>query len=175
MRGGTQNRCGEISGEFVYPESQSPQPSPAGEGGPQAGCGGDPLRDCRASTDVWGSNFRFAFYMNLGTFNRCPLHIPPLRRGPSPAGEGFFGLRPGAYEFARAFWCRQSVPPSSVSATPSQLPRRGSFSLDFQRAGRPIKTGTMPSSPCTAWGRRPAPAGRGGNSPERWSRRRRQY
>ena len=88
MRGGTQNRCGEISGEFVYPESQSPQPSPAGEGGPQAGCGGDPLRDCHASTDVWGSNFRFAFYMNLGTFNRCPLHIPPLRRGPSPAGEG---------------------------------------------------------------------------------------
>ncbi len=46
------------------------------------------MRDCHASTDVWGSNFRFAFYMNLGTFNRCPLHIPPLRRGPSPAGEG---------------------------------------------------------------------------------------
>ena len=28
---------------------------------------------------------------------RCPLHIPPLRRGPSPAGEGVLGSRPRLY------------------------------------------------------------------------------
>ena len=57
---------------------------------PAGGCGGDPLRYCRGSISAENCKFCiFAYFLtDSGTCYRCPLHIPPLRRGPSPAGEG---------------------------------------------------------------------------------------
>ena len=53
-----------------------------------------------------------AFSNRAGTCYRGPLHIPPLRRGPSPAGEGFFGfrlwiirIRPGFLRIGSAYRC----------------------------------------------------------------------
>ena len=62
-----------------------------------------------------------------------------------PSGFGRHGSRPYSYsfywyEFAQAFSSRYPVPPSSVSAAPSQLPRRGSF-ITFPSGEGAARTG----------------------------------
>ena len=125
MRRGTQNRHGENLGEFVraslhpcrggYQPPETPRgrvlqmnvyltgqpPSllllekvarrPDVEGTP---CG---IAVLKKTFKAVNSMFWLHFLTNSGARYRCPLHIPPLRRGPSPAGEGFFGFRPGVY------------------------------------------------------------------------------
>ena len=86
-------------------------------------------------------NWSFPLRTSSGTSGRGPLHIPPLRRGPSPAGEGFLGFQPRVYGFARAFWCRQSVPPlislgcAEPASPKGKLQRESFFTPSFRRLG----------------------------------------
>ena len=97
----------------VYPDGQAPSllllekvaRRPDVEGTP---CG---IAVLKKTFKAVNSMFWLHFLTNSGARYRCPLHIPPLRRGPSPAGEGFWGLCPRVYDFARAFLFRWSVPP----------------------------------------------------------------
>ena len=51
---------------------------------------------------------------------RCPLHIPPLRRGPSPAGEGFFSFPVRVYGQPGA----QLLPQAPISRSDAKIPSR---------------------------------------------------
>ena len=73
------------------------------------------------------------FLTRSGTRYRCPLHIPPLRRGPSPAGEGFWGFRPEVIRIRPGF----QIPPVCTAPhqsglCPASFPKGEAFGRNFQ-------------------------------------------
>ena len=79
------------------------------------------------------------FLTDSGTCYRCPLHIPPLRRGPSPAGEGFWGFRPEVIRIRPGF----QIPPVCTAPHQSRLRRAGFPGGEaFERAVPPVRKHT---------------------------------
>ena len=89
-------------------------PSPAGEGGPQAGCGGDPYR-MKSDYVEWKQVAAcFRSTQSVFCFEWSPPH-PPLRRHPLQAGEGGeFQLISGRLAAATAWPMRRVFSSGSI-------------------------------------------------------------